>query len=388
MFRKQSGTSERDASATRQLFLKANLLYGLFYAVGFSIMTWGYDGMLLKSYRDALPWDKFVIGLSLFIPIGLLVGWVGGISTTSVVPFLVWGVVGFGVGFLVGHIPFEGLNWMTWQKEPRLWGEIIYTFERGAKVRTILITVMTTILGFAIGGIKNSAVHLAWDQGTSNRRLGWKSFLVLWISLPLALVQAGIADKFMNQPLREPQRAIAGLINIVLDEEIALTDSQKAGLRSLQPYQESITSDYQSHFVGFSKSTESWYSGYLDLWLNPELVLRCTTVGNRVVYCDDYSQRLYGWVGELAHAGLTGEQRWQQNPMKPLRVTEPVISWLNSNRTQLSEDYDIHIVQMIRGWYFINIRFTTGFEMECRFHSVEPVIVDECVIVSSSIPAN
>jgi hypothetical protein len=376
MFKNQSSDLTTDESATRRLILKAGLLYGLFYAIGFSMMTWGYDGWILRSYGDVAPWDKLLIGFPVLILIGLLAGWLGLSTSTSLIPVLVWGAAGCGIGLLVGHIPFEGVNLMTWLREPRLWGEIIFSFQQGAQVRTILITIVTTLLGFFIGSLKNTAVHWAWDQGTQNHRLSWKSIVVLWVSLPFSILQAGVADLFMNQPLREPQKA----------EEELMTDTQKVGFRSLQPYQQTITPDYKSHLVGFSKSTESWYSGYLDLWVNSELTLRCVTVGDRVVYCDDYTKRLNGWVGELAHAGLTKEQRWLQNPMKPISVDEAVMSWLGSIQSHLSEEFDIQIDNIIRGWYFINVHFSTGFEMQCRFHGVEPVVVDDCVIVSSTMP--
>lgn len=384
MVKIQSSKQESEEAAIRRLTLISGLLYGLFYAIGFSILTWGIDGWFLNKYGDANPWDKLLLGLPVLILIGLLAGWLGSFTSTTLSSSLIWGAVGLAVGLIIGHIPFEGINFMSWLREPRSWGENIFIFGQAAQVRTILITIVTTIVGFILGGIKETAVHWAWDQGTQNHRLTWKSILVLWVSLPFALLQAGIADFFMNQPLREPQKAITESIKIILDQEQILTDSQKVGMRSLQPYQQIITSDFETHLVGFSKSTESWYSGYIDLEINSELILRCVTVGDRVVYCDDYSKRLHGWVGDLIQSGLTAEQPWLQDPMKPLAVDPGVTSWLGSMQSQLTESFDTEIDRIIRGFYFLNVRFPTDFEMQCRFHGVEPVLVDECVIVSSS----
>ncbi len=374
-----------DGSSLRRLNLISSLLFGVFYAIGFSLMTWGYDGLTLHDYGDLAPWDKLLLGLPIMLLIGLLAGWLGASTSSTLVPMLVWGVAGCGVGLLVGHIPFEGINLITWLREPRLWGEIIYNFGQAAHVRTILITIVITILGFFIGGIKNTAIHWSWDQVTKNQRLSWKSLFVLWVSLPIAFLQAGAAHLFMYQPLREPQRAIAETIKIILQEEELSSDSQKVGLRSLQPYLEYITSNYITHLVGFSKNTESWYSGYIDLEVNSKLILRCVTVGDRVVYCDNHSDRLNSWVGDLVSAGLTGEQPWLQDPMKPLFVNEGVISWLGSMQSHLSETYEIKIDRIIRGAYFIVILFHQDFSVQCRFHGVEPVVVDECVIGPSSM---
>jgi hypothetical protein len=284
MFKLSSRDPLLEDAAIKKQTIISGLLYGVFYAIGFSLVTWGSDGWLLNKFGDAAPWDKLWVGLPILLLIGILAGGIGVLTSSNLISILVWGAVGYGTGFLVGHVPFEGINLITWLREPRLWGEVIYAFEKGAQVRTVLITVITTLLGFFVGGLKNMAVHWAWDQGTQNHRLSWKSVLALWISLPPVILQAVMADQFMNRPLREPQKAIDALMEIALDDETIITDSQKVGLRSLQPYQQEITPIYRSHLVGFSKSTDSWYSGYVDLGLSPSLILRCVTVGDRVVY--------------------------------------------------------------------------------------------------------
>ena len=56
------------------------------------------------------------------------------------------------------------------------------------------------------------------------------------------------------------------------------------------PYRENLSDEYETYFVSFSSETGTWYSAYIDVVFEDGYVLRCVTVGDRVVYCDDFSK--------------------------------------------------------------------------------------------------
>jgi hypothetical protein len=99
---------------------------------------------------------------------------------------------------------------------------------------------------------------------------------------------------------------------------------------------------------------------------------------HRVLICADISKKYAGWMDDLIHAGLTGERRWINDPMRTLNIEEDVISWLRSHDDQLSESYQVTRAGQQGRWVFMAARFDTGFEMICRFHGTSSIQVDRC----------
>ncbi len=383
-----TGTLGEDRQ-TRKLFHLAGTGYGVIFGLSFALFTWGYDAWVLAQNGGVLPGSKLVIGLPLALVIGGLAGWLAALSPTIVIPVVIWSVVAGLLAVISAHIPFEGGNLIIWFNDRRFWNEIIFTYNSAAATRTTLMVFISVILGTVVGYFQTVAMNWAWDQSSPDGRMTLGSWLILLIAAPVALLPALSVNGFMNRPLRYPQELVGESLQLALSGvqiEDLTAESQQVGLRSLKPYIGQLSDGYETYFVAFSDETGTWYSAYVDVVFDNGFVLRCVTVGERVVYCDDFGKRLSGWVGELARAGLYEERPWLEAKVRRLDVTESVIDWLLAHRDLLSENYEVRWESQQSGWVYVHVRFDNGFEMFCRFRGVQPTVVDQCTEASATAP--
>jgi hypothetical protein len=198
----------------------------------------------------------------------------------------------------------------------------------------------------------------------------------------VAFLLAAVVNGFINQPLRFPQQTVGKLVKQSLAGEVGSWESAQSNYRSVEPYLESFTDQFENHFVKFQSPTGTWYSAYVDIVFDNGFIMRCATLENRVIYCDNLSQRFTDWVGELVGAGLYGERPWLEAKIKRLTVDEPVVDWLGTHQNQLSESYQWNRYGQYADWIYISVEFDTGFTMLCRFREASPVLVDQCVELS------
>jgi hypothetical protein len=367
---------------TRRLELTTGTAYGIIFGLGFALFAWGYDAWVLASNGAAIPWVKLLIGLPIAVVICGLAGLLGALPSSTAVTVALWAVIGGLLGMIAGHIPFEGENFGIWLVERRLWGETIFAYTDSALVRTTLIIIINVVLGAAVGFIEKLTLNWSWDHTTPGGRMSWRSWLVLFFNLPLAFLLAASVNGLINQPLRNPQQVVGKLLKLTLAGKAENNPSIEISYRSIKPFQDVISGQYESHFVAFSSETGIWHSAYIDVVFDDGLVLRCVTSGEVVIYCDDFSQWVAEWVNELVRAGLYGEIPWKDARIKRLVVEDSVVLWLTAHRDQLSENYVAIRDGQQSNWFFERIRFDTGFEMLCRFSGTTPVIVDQCVELS------
>lgn len=374
-----------DAEA-RRLIRFAGAAYGLIFGLSFSLLSWGYDALVLASGGAHLAWARLFLGLPLAVAICALFGWLTAAHSSTAIFVVVWMAVGGVLGVIAGHIPFDGGNLAAWIADRRLWGAPIFPFGDSARVRTILLILIEVALGAAVGFTESFAVEWAWQRASAKRRMSGASWASLLVCVPLATLSAVAASALVYQPLRRPQRRVGELISASLSGSADAVASRGLSYRTIEPFSDALSDQFASHFVAFSSDTQTWYSAYVDVAFDDGLVLRCVTSGKNVVYCDDFSQRLSIWVGDLVHAGLTGERRWLEARVRRLAVQDDAVTWLGAHRDQLSETYEARRVGHQGGWILTSIRFDTGFEILCRFHEAAPVMVDQCDEVSGAAP--
>jgi hypothetical protein len=374
---------------TRRLLLQAGTAYGVIFGFSFAIFAWGYDAYLLAESGAVLPWSKLAFGLPLSIVIGGLAGWLAALSPSIMVAVLVWSAASGLLAMIAGHIPFEGGNLVLWFVDERLWGETIFSYLSSAATRTTLMIFINVILGVLVGYLETLAIQWAWDRSSPDGRMTVGSWLALLVAVPLAFLPALTVNGFMNRPLRTSQLLVGEILDLSLagvGEEDLGRESLEASYRSLKPYLDRISDGYETYFVDFSAETGTWYSAFVDVVFEDGFVLRCVTVGDKVIYCDDYSKRVEGWVGDLVRSGLSGERPWLEAKVRRLDVSESVIDWLAYHQEQLSANYEVQRESQQSGWVHIRVRFDTGFEVICRFRGAQPTVVDQCIETSTPAP--
>ncbi len=367
---------------TSKLFRTTGILYGLLFSLSFALFTWGYDALrLLNANSASYTWTKLLLGLPLVLIVGVLVGRLASLSSSAAVSTALWAITCGLFGMLAGHLPFDGYNLATWLAEPRLWGVDAFHFTYAAQVRTTLIVLTLCILGAAVGGIQSWLLEWVWDHAKLKAKGGYKlsigNWLIFLTTLPLAILPAWTVNSLLYNPLSIPQQRVAQLVEKAVTPGKTLNPNSM-DYRTIRPFREALSEQYVTHFVSFGTDTESWYSAYVDAVFDNGLILRCSVAGEAVVHCADFSQKFNGWMEDLIHAGLTGEQRWADDRMKLLLVDEHVLTWLENHREHLTETYTLIRTGQQGPWVFMTAQFENGFGMRCRFHGAPQVRVDRC----------
>ncbi len=386
---RRTRSTEAQEKLAHALFQRIGPYYGLIFGISFALFTWGYDSYILVSNSAAYAWVKLLLSFPIVLGLSVLTGWLASRSFSVGISATLWAIAGGLLGMLAGHLPFAGYNLAVWLADERFWGMDIFHYSYSAEVRTTILVFTLSVLGAIIGVAERQILERVWDNAFfigdgASKKAKVKAVSLVWLLLciPLALLTAVVTTELINQPLNEPQRVVGRLVQLANEGDVETANAIGLGYSSIKPFQNSLSDQFTTHFVSFSIGTEMWYSAYVDVAFDNKFVMRCVTAGDRVVYCDDFSKKFAGWMGDLVHAGLSGEQRWLEDRMKLLDVEEPVIIWLEDHKAHLSESYDVTRTGQQGGWIFMNAQFDTGFEMQCRFHEATPVIVDQCIAVS------
>lgn len=361
---------------TRKFFLKAGTVYGLLLGLGFALFTWGYDALLLASSSADLAWARLLWGLPLAVISGGLVGRLAAHGASAGISAALWAAAGALWGVLAGHMPFDGGNLAAWLTDRRLWGAVIFPYCHSAEVRTVLIVIISAFLGLIVGFFQSQAQEWVWDRATPEGRMSRESWIVLCLCISLALPLAGTVEGLLNRPLRHPQQKVAELIELSIAGAQDAAEAQGISYRAAAPFRAAFSEQYVTHLVEYDP--ETLYSAYVDVAFDNGFVLRCVTLGEHVAYCDDFSKKFADWMDNLIHAGLTGEHRWLDAPVRRLQVDDTVTAWLTEPRGQLEGDYEVSRTGQRGGWILMSARFASGFEMHCHFRGAAPIRVDQC----------
>jgi hypothetical protein len=117
-----------DPQVYKKLLRDAGRGFGLLFGLCYVLFTWGYDAWQLIFYSVAMPWAKLSFGLPLVVILCVLLGWGAAWSNSTAITLGIWVFGGWIIGFLSGHLPFEGNNLVAWLLDPRFLGENIFSF--------------------------------------------------------------------------------------------------------------------------------------------------------------------------------------------------------------------------------------------------------------------
>ena len=182
------------------------------------------------------------------------------------------------------------------------------------------------------------------------------------------------------QPQRNPQLRAADLVEVTLAEGVVGVEAHGLNVTEAKRHGEYFTENYTIYFAGFYAEGEALYSSYADIVFDNGYAMRCIVMGTRVSFCNDLTAKLDTWVEDLVHAGITGEQRWLENRMKTFTVDDDVVVWLQAQSARLAGGYTVERLAQMNSWMLVAVRFTSGYEMVCRFHGAGVVNVDRCSI--------
>ena len=359
---------------SRRWELGVGTAYGFIWGLSFALLVWGYDALVLARNHAELPWAKLLIGLPVCLALCTLLGLLNAVISFGPLAALLGALAGGFLCWLAGHVPYEGVNLVSWVVHPDLWGVDLFPYGRAAEVRMWLTVPTGVILGAGAGYLQTWAVEWAWNASGPGGRMRPRAWLALTICVPFLLVTAVVIDTMVSAPLRAFQVRMAETIE--KGRSGAAPEEQDVSHRSIVPYRERLAGPYTTYLAVYD--TESLYFGYVDVAFASGPALRCSVVGEHVVYCEDFGARAAGWMDDLIHAGRSGERRWLQGPARVLAVEEEAVDWLSKHGAQMQGRYQVQRVDQSGGWFRLAARFEDGFVLVCRFHGMGPVVVDRC----------
>ena len=364
---------------TRRLLLSAGTAYGFAYGLCFALLTWGYDAYLLSSLRADLAWGKLAVGLPLALLICILVGR-RAVAAPPLARFLgYWPITSGVLGGLAAHVMLSATNGLVWIVDPRFSQLPIFLYGRPDAIRTGFVVLVLAVLGATVGLVQSLAMDWAWDRATPAGRMGWRSWMVMLLCVPLAIFPAVTVNQLVHRPLRAPQQALGEYLGLVTTATAEEVEAAGVSLNVIRGLQEHLSEQYSTHLVEFDPDSEAWYSARVDAAFDDGFVMRCITFGKNVVHCSDHSERLATWMSDLIHAGLGGARRWETADRLDLVVRDGVVAWLTDRRHRLSQNYTVSWEVQRGGWVLVSAQCDTGFRMGCYFRGARPVVVDHCV---------
>ena len=369
---------------TRAVLLVAGVGYGVLFGLGFALFVWGYDAWLLGTHTIDVAWGVLLLGLLSALVIGGIAGFAGAQSPWIGVTVVVWVIASGLLAWITGRLPYTGVSLTASMRDPRFGNLEILPYLQSNQSRTVLLILVNMVIGVVVGYVQTVAVEWAWDRTTSQRRLSLRSWLALALAALVAVLPAFMANALVMQPQRNPQRQVAKLVEVVLSEGVSAAEVHGLNVTEAERHGERFTEDYTVYFTGFFAEGEALYSAYADIVFDNGYALRCIVMGTRVSFCTDLAVKLDTWVGDLVHAGMTGEQRWLENPMKTFTVDNDVVRWLRAQSGHLAGNYTIERLAQMNSWMLVAVHFDSGFEMECRFHGAGVVNVDQCRIAEKA----
>jgi hypothetical protein len=376
-----------DPRETRKLFLRAGTMYGLVFGLSFSLLSWGYDAILMTQSHAEFAWAKLLLGLPLTVIVFTLVGRLIAATSSAAVQFALGAGSGVLLGIIAGHLPYEGSNLAAWIADTRLWGLVAFPYGESAAAWTTLVAIGGGGIGALSAFVEGFVLERAWDLATPQGKMSRASWLWLLFCIPLVLIYVGTIEELVNQRLRLPQQRVSQLIELTLEgatpEEF---DEQGVSSRILEPFRGSLSDQYTIHLASYS-SGGGYTSTYVDAAFSSGPVIRCATTevggffnyNQKVIFCDEVLPEYAERMNQLIAAALTGEQIWLEESGQPMEVEETVVRWMESHSDRFSESYELARPSQSAGWVFISARFETGFEMVCRFYGASPVRVDQCI---------
>jgi len=340
----------------------AGLGYGLIYSLAFGLAAWGYDGRVLAHSNAELAWAKLGVGLPLLLLVGAATGALAGRSARAGAWIRAWMAGGALMGIIVGAMPFAGHNLATWVTEPRLWGTNVYPMGPAGAAQMAFVAFVTACVGSIAGllgcVLLEKASHLASPAG----RMSGRSWAVLFLGVPLAVLPGLTGDQIVNSALRTGQRTVYGY-----------TSTGPAGDTShgdVDPYRDQPAASFTLHLVDYDLETQEQET--IDVAFDNGSVVRCQVSSRELGDCLPISPQFETWMDALVQGREPAPQSGG------VVVNEQTLSWLASQREHMSERYEVARDTQRGGWVIMSARFDSGYALTCYFRGASPVVLDRC----------
>ena len=363
------GSTQIKANTSRQPYRLASLGCGLTYGLAYALTVWGFDARILARSNCELAGAKLAAGLPLLVLIGAATGALAGRSERAGAWVRTWMASGSLIGITAGLMPYAGLNLATWIAEPRLWGANVYPLGPGGAARMAFAAAFTGCAGSAAGLAGHVLVERARGLASPTGQVSGRSWQMLVLCLPLAMLPAAISDEIVNRPLHAGQQAVY--------RAISTSPSGETDPKGVASYRDLLPAGYRLYRTGYDAETMEQQT--IDVAFENGVAVRCQVSGQTLAGCLTISSEFEEWMDALVSGAVTGERATEPaSQAGRVSVSETTWDWLASQRSAMSGRYEISRDTQRGGWVIMAARFDTGYVLDCTFRGTSPVVLDHC----------
>jgi hypothetical protein len=358
-------TSETDISTGSRL--RQGIGFGVFAGVGYSIAVFGLDALKLAGASADHYWWKLAIALLLFVLIGGIAGGLTSASDSSLVGFISWLVAGVVMGWLTGHIPFEGFTRLAGLLYPDFRGLDLYPISQAAQLRTGLIIATMAIAGGLVGALQLTFQDVAQGASTMTGRV---LAMLIWT---MFLIVPGLGiDIEANEPGRSPFIATSRLIQFARQNQVTPVDPQEAldrHLGAIRGVDDLIGMPYRLVLGGYDAFAMS--SVNVDIDFSGSWV-RCTVVSGQPLYCArtaDFFEKAFACLMQSANSG---------DEACDIEPSEAARRWLAERQEAIGPTPAVEISGIRGAATRVNLVDKDGNQYPCRLIGHQPIVLLGC----------
>lgn len=356
-----------NAHIHRHFTRTAGAVYGAVVAIVFALAVWAQDVAALRDASSTLGWQHLALGLIMFLPLGILTGWLSASARWSAFT-LGWWIAGVALmAWLAGRLPYEGLSFIARLNDPYPPPYPMYPIGVPAAGFAAFSAIIGAFAGLFTGLLSLTALDKAWDFSTKHHRLGVRSVLVLILCAPPLIIAGLMADFQINSGLRAAFVEIDRVITVAGDPA---TDLTRARLPYMQPYRNQISSNYTLQWVQSSTEQTNFV---LDAQFDTGLLMRCTYGFGTVLGCSNLGRNTHDWMAQLMAVGHTTCVGCD------VLVARETRRWLTATLPSIGQLREVKLLSHQGGWLYQRATFENGRRIDCRFSGNRPITVDLCI---------
>lgn len=383
-------SSPNQEARSRRTKLGLGLRNGLLIGLALALGTWG-----LQAFSPSLVHVRFLYPPLILGGLALLVlGALGGVLTawfgSSLAGLLIWTVVAVLMTLVISHVPYEGYNLTVWLADRRSWGLPILPYSESAQVRVWLSGFFIVLLLAILGLFQDYRLEGLEAEVSPRGRLSGRGWFLLLLPLPLVLGAGLIADNIVNSALRGAPGLVQEAISTARTYRgnlFELSLEKGFNYNAIAAVREQLSPNYSLQIgeanLGAAETVVIVADFDNGAWIY------CFTVAGNLSNCYDASPPYVQGLTALLTAGEFPEDC----PRCKFRVSDELREWLAERGASFSGAPQV--TRLGQWGSYVLMRAETSassaepspsrdYAIECRFHGIMPVELEECWEVEGS----
>lgn len=367
-----SDQQARERRLSLGLGLRSGLLIGLALALG----AWGLQVITLSTAHVRLLYPPLICGVLLLLLLGGLGGGLTAWLGNTLAGGLIWGGVAVLMSLVIAHVPYEGHNLMVWLADRRFWGLPVYPFTAAGQYHFWLSSFFVVLLLAILGLLQDYRLEGLRAEVSPQGRLSARGWFSLALPLPLVLAAGLIADNIINSPLRVAPRLVHEAIRTgrtYPGDLFELSLERGVNYNAIKGVRDQMSERY-SLLIGQVDSAAQtiFIVAHFDngAWIN------CRVVAGTLSHCYDAGLPYMQGFPALLTRGETPPDC----PACTIRVSDELRAWLLARAESFAEPPRVTRLAQWGSYVLMRVEpSSTGDRaIECRFHGISPVKLEDC----------